>query len=71
MSKMIFVLEKLIKSRNFKCKEEWLQQEEYKIYEELRKQKLCTRKKDTIDGVTWYIYSITTKAEKLYQKLKK
>lgn len=68
---MVFVLEKLVKNRNFKCKEEWLEQPEYKIYEELRKQKLCTRKKETIEGTTWYVYSVNSKAEKLYQKLKK
>ncbi len=71
MSKMVFVLEKLVKNRNFKCKVEWLEQPEYKIYEELRKQKLCTRKKEIVGAETWYIYSVNNKAEKLYQKMKR
>lgn len=70
MRKIEVVLEKLVKSRNFECKEEWLNSEEFTVYEDLRKQGLVRRKKDIRDNVVWYVYSITTKAEKLYQKVK-
>lgn len=65
------VLKALITNRSFKCKEEWLDQEEYKVYEQLRKQSLARRTKEVVDGVTWCVYKCTTKAEKLYQKIKK
>lgn len=71
MTRLEQVLSKLIKNRIFKCKEEWLQQKEYQVYEELRKQNLARRTKETIDNETWYFYKCTTKAEKLYQKIKK
>lgn len=70
MRKIEVVLEKLVKNRNFECKEEWLNSEEFSVYEELRKQGLVRRKKDIRDNVIWYIYSVTTKAEKLYHKVK-
>lgn len=69
--RMATVLGALIKNRSFRCKEEWLELPEYKVYEELRKQNLVTRVKLRNTDGTWYIYKCTTNAEKLFQKINK
>lgn len=69
--RMVTVLGALVKNRSFKCKEEWLELPEYKVYEELRKQNLVTRTKLRNTDGTWYIYKCTTNAEKLFQKINK
>ncbi len=72
MSKLYFVLEELVRKRKFRIPVEsdnfTKQLEEY---EGLVKSGFCRKTKETEENITYYVFKVTSKAEKMLEKIRK
>lgn len=72
MSKLYFVLKELVSKRKFKVPTDSNNfTKQLEEYDTLVKLGFCRKTKETEENITYYVFKVTSKAEKMLDKLKK
>lgn len=72
MSKLYFVLEELVRKRKFRVPVDSDNfSKQLDEYEGLVKSGFCRKTKETEENITYYVFKVTSKAEKMLEKIRK